>query len=188
MKTALLENRDALDRLVLLSVDAYHELGKLGKISEKTELLEGIIVEKMPKDPIHSSIVGSLYERILRILPGIFSIRQENPITIDKSEPEPDIAIVEKEPGNYRIFHPLFAHFIIEVANTSLSLDRNKALIYSKGNIPEYWIINLLTNEIEVYRNPSSTGYKSLQVFSKDETISPLILPTWSFCLQDYLQ
>ena len=37
-----------------LGIKAYHALGELGLIPEKTELLYGQVFHKMPKSPFHS--------------------------------------------------------------------------------------------------------------------------------------
>lgn len=187
METMVLENESIRKNFYPISVEAYHELGRLGKISEKTELIDGVIIHKMPKDPVHSSIVIRLFKSISSILPAQYSVRPENPITIGLSEPEPDIAIVDYDEKEYISQHPQNAHFIIEVLNTTLALDREKATIYAKANIPEYWIINLTTNEIEVYKNPSNSVYESKEIFSKEATLSPEILPGWEFSLSDYI-
>src|SRR6185295_11806913 len=101
-------NEFARKRIHPISVEAYHELGCSGRISEKTELLEGVIVEKTPKDPIHSSLVGTIFEQILKLLASKFMLRQENPLTLSLSEPEPDIAVVDFEKNRYIDHHPNF--------------------------------------------------------------------------------
>lgn len=187
MVSAILENPDVRRQVHRFSIESYHEFGRLGQISEKTELLEGVIVEKMPKDPIHSSVVLKIFKSIYKILNERFMIRPENPLSLGDSEPEPDIAIVDFDKDEYIHTHPNFAHLVIEVSNTTLSLDREKAVIYAKANIPEYWIINLIAHEVEVYKNPSPRGYSSHKVFSKDEILKPDVLEEWNFCLKEYL-
>lgn len=44
---------------------------------------------------------------------------------------------------------------VVEVANSSLSLDRAKATIYARANIPAYWIINLVEGRGECYEDPT---------------------------------
>src|SRR5207302_6025873 len=77
-----------------LSVNAYHALGELGLIPEKTELLYGQIYRKMPKSPFHRFLA----QRLLRLLQQIqlvdCFIWQEQPITCAESEPEPDLSVI----------------------------------------------------------------------------------------------
>ena len=49
---------------------------------------------------------------------------------------------------------------IIEVADTSLEFDRNQKLhLYALHGIPEYWLLNLNDNCLEVYRQPHGELY-----------------------------
>jgi Uma2 family endonuclease len=66
---------------------------------------------------------------------------------------------------------------VVEVAETSLEYDRTVKLpIYAQAGIPEYWIVNLLDRQIEVYRHPSGKTYQSSTICRGQEVISPLAL------------
>ncbi|MCB1176951.1 MAG: Uma2 family endonuclease, partial [Leptospiraceae bacterium] len=148
MANSILDNPEVRKITIPLSLEAYHDLGKKGYIQEGSELLEGVLIEKMPEDPIHSSIVSRIYKYLLKNLPENLTVRQENLISFKDSEPEPDLAIVDSEKTDYSESHPNYSHLIIEVAKSTINLDREKARIYSNANIPEYWIINL--NNLEI--------------------------------------
>src|SRR5690554_4967081 len=79
------------------SVEQYHQLGEMGVLTseDRVELLEGWIVEKMNQRPIHGFIVRILNEFFLRELPEGWLCQCQLPITSERSEPEPDIAIVQ---------------------------------------------------------------------------------------------
>src|SRR2546426_10314012 len=77
-----------------LSVKAYHALGEMGLIPEKTELLYGQVFHKMSKSPLHTFLSMSLLQRLRPALPAGFHVRQEQPITCSDSEPEPDLSVV----------------------------------------------------------------------------------------------
>lgn len=67
---------------------------------------------------------------------------------------------------------------IVEVAESSLEYDGTVKLpIYSQAGIPEYWIVNLLERQIEVYRQPSGNSYQSKTIHGGQEAISPLAFP-----------
>ncbi|MCB1193284.1 MAG: Uma2 family endonuclease [Leptospiraceae bacterium] len=155
------------DNVLPITIEAYHLLYERGLIPEKAELIEGVIFSKMPKNPIHSEILRKLNLFLYKNLSEKYIISSENPITIEDSESEPDIAILPE--GNYSKEHPKFAILIIEIANTSLSFDRKKAYIYDKGNIPEYLIFNLNDLKIEAYKNPRDGIYTEIKILSKDE-------------------
>jgi Uma2 family endonuclease len=99
-------------------------------------------------------------------VPPTLHVRNQEPITLETSEPEPDIAIVRGAETSYRDRH---AHagevaLAVEVADTSLETDRLKGRVYGRAGIPQYWIINLVDRCIEIYTLPSATvehGYAS---------------------------
>lgn len=44
---------------------------------------------------------------------------------------------------------------MVEVAESSLEYDRTtKQRIYAAAAVPEYWIVNLIDDQIDVYRSP----------------------------------
>ena len=123
-----------------ITVEAYHFLYENGLVEEKAELIEGVIYSKMPKNPIHSEILRRIHSFIKEHVD--LPVFKEDPVTLNNSEPEPDIAILP--PGDYSKSHPTSALLVLEVSNSSLSLDRKKAKTYAKGNIPEYVLVNLI--------------------------------------------
>lgn len=146
-----------------ITVEQYHRLSDAGIISERTELLRGVIVDKMSKSPLHFCIVKMLMTWLETAIPPGFYVRQEGPITLSDSEPEPDIAIVKGSLADHRLTHPTTAEMVIEVAIASLELDREKAAIYAAAGVPEYWIIIPDQQAIEVYTSPAADGYASIR-------------------------
>ena len=59
-----------------LTVEAYHVLGEMGLIPEKTELLYGQVFHKMPKSPLHRQLMMRLLEIIRAALPAGLHERQ----------------------------------------------------------------------------------------------------------------
>lgn len=175
MSIEILEKESVRELVLPLSVETYHKLGELGALPEKTELLEGLVIQKMPKNPKHTEVLQRLFKLFFIYFGEEFEIRKEEPIVLGKSEPEPDLAIVDKKDSGYFEAHPSYAHLIIEVANSSLALDRSKGKIYASANIPEYWIVNLIENQIEVYRNPSQSEYRDKMTYKIDEECNTLL-------------
>lgn len=126
-------------------------------------------------------LASFLYEAIK----NEYQLRQENPINTGFSEPEPDIAIVPK--GDYSSAHPTEALLVIEVANSSIALDRAKASIYAKANIPEYIIANLQNKILEVYSNPVDGKYSFTKILQTDERFISTNVSNISFSLNDFL-
>lgn len=172
------------ERIYPISVEAYHLLFEKGFISEKTELLEGVVIEKMPKDPIHANLVTQLVFYLYEKLKNRYTVRQENPISAQFSEPEPDIAVVPF--ADYSASHPKEAHLIIEVANSTLALDRSKASIYAACSVPEYIIMNLQNTIMEIYSAPSEGKYTVTKMLRKNEVFQSEVLPEISFSMNDF--
>ena len=185
MGNAIFDNPTVWERAVPITVEAYHFLYRNGLVSEKTELLEGVVVEKMPKDPIHANIVTNLAYYLYEKLKNKFQVRQENPIYAGFSEPEPDIAIVPNK--DYSTEHPKEVFIVIEVANTSLGIDRAKTSIYAGANIPEYIIVNLQNNILEIYSVPIEGQYSLTKILQIEEIFSSKSIPAITFSLKDFL-
>lgn len=152
--TDLLEIPAIRERAARLSVEDYHRLGEM-----PVELLRGTIIEKMAKSASHQFFVKRLYDVLSKQIPPGFVVRQEGPLTFADSEPEPDISVVEGLEESYRFIHPETAALAVEVAVSSLEIDRIKALIYAEASVTEYWIVCPAESAVEVYRQPAPSGY-----------------------------
>src|SRR3569623_872953 len=99
----------------------------------------------------------------------------QQPITLANSEPQPELCVVRCEAARYLDRHPGAEDvaLVIEVADSTLPLDRNcKLPIYARAGIPEYWIVNLGQQCIEVYREPPATARPGQAVFSSRNVFS----------------
>lgn len=171
-------------RAKLLSVEEYHKLGELGFLSQRTELIEGVVIQKMPKSPKHATVIALLLKIFLKQM-GFESVRSEQPLALLRSEPEPDIVIVPGKIEDYRNSHPTTALLVIEVSLTTLLEDRRMASIYAESNIPEYWLVNLNNQTVEVFRSPTNGEYSSMEIFSADKTLTPVFDPTIQVVLKE---
>lgn len=140
------------------TVAEYQRLGEAGILTEddSVELLEGLIVPKMTKNPRHDATVDILVQLLLRLLPAAWSPRGQNVLLTSDSAPEPDVAVVRGQPQDYWTQHPTAASaaLVIEVAESSLQLDRKKRHIYARAGIETYWIVDLNSHSIEVFTQP----------------------------------
>src|SRR2546421_1324461 len=91
-----------------LSVEQYHQMIDAGVLTEDdpVELIEGILVYKMPKKPRHRIAMANLRSAIEPLLPANMSLQMQEPITLADSEPEPDGAVFRGKPQDYRDRHP----------------------------------------------------------------------------------
>jgi Uma2 family endonuclease len=144
------------------TVAGYQRLTEIGVFHEddKVELLEGWIVPKMPKNPLHDGTIDLLDGLLSDVLPAGWHTRVQNSLVTSDSVPEPDITVVCGERGAYRGKHPTGrdAALVIEVAESSVALDRKKAAIYARAGISEYWIVNLEDWQLERMTQPLPDG------------------------------
>jgi Uma2 family endonuclease len=185
--TPLLDLPDVRERVHRLSVADYHRLGEMGVIAEDVELLRGILVNKVSKSPLHEYVSQKLLKIFHRSVADQFDVRQERPLTLGDSEPEPDFSIVEGKPEDWINEHPSKASLVVEIAITSLILDRSKADIYSEAGIPEYWLIRADERLVDVYRQPSPKGYLSKVTFGERDTLPCASIPQINLSLSQIL-
>ncbi len=146
-----------------LAVSQYHEMIAAGILADgdPLELLEGWLVPTMVKNPPHATARHFTTKALERVVPSGYYVRSQEPITLEDSEPEPDVALVRGNPEQYARRHPgpQEAAIVVEVADVSLRRDRTtKKRIYARAGIPDYWIINLPERRIEVYGDPTGPG------------------------------
>lgn len=163
---------------LLYTVEEYFGLVERGLLDadDRVELLNGVITAKVPQSPRHSSAIA----RGRRELGGVFGegfvVREQMPLLVGGvSVPEPDLAVVAGRLEDFEDRHPDSAVLVIEVAVTSLPLDRlTKQRLYAASGIGEHWIVNLPDRVVEVLRQPSGAGYASYATAHPGEEISPL--------------
>jgi Uma2 family endonuclease len=175
------------------TVKEYHKLGEMGFFhpEERIELLSGNIIKMSAKGTAHTSALGRT-DRLLQNLFGKLAwVRMQDPIALDdNSEPEPDIALVKIDPFDYATHHPtpLEVYLIIEVADSSLTFDREiKAKAYGRSGIADYWVLNVNERQLHVFREPVEDGYQSEVILGENENISPLQFPAVNIAIQTML-
>ena len=157
-------------------------------VDERVELLYGGIVRMTPIGAPHNAAL----QRLTRLL--VLAIRERAWVRIqssfaasDGSEPEPDVAIVP--PGEYDAEHPTEAWLIIEVADSSLELDRTvKARLYAECGVPEYWVVNLVDGLIEVHTEVVRGTYARTTPYRKGTSIQLQRLPDVEVRVEDVLR
>jgi Uma2 family endonuclease len=146
--------------------------------NDPVELLEGILVFKMPKKPSHPMAVRLLISVFDDLLPPGWHFRPQEPLTLEDGEPEPDGAVVRGGPRDYPDRHPGPADvaLVIEVADTTLDRDRGiKLRSYARAGITVYWILDLVGRRVEVYTDPDTgapqPAYRNRQVVGADASV-----------------
>jgi Uma2 family endonuclease len=177
--------RETYDRIL--------EEGILGP-DDKIELLEGRLVVAEPKHSPHATAMLLVAEALRKVLTHGWHVRTELPLALGTfSEPEPDVSVVRGEILDYRHRHPTHAALVVEVADSSLRLDRTiKKRIYAAAGIADYWIVDIRARMLEVYREPFEVAhgehdYRAVISYSPGQSVSPLALPDVSIAVADLL-
>jgi len=172
----------------------YDRLVECGVFSggEAVELLDGFLVVREPQGGRHAMTVRMVEEALREVFRAGWDVRSQLPIALDSdSAPEPDLSVVAGSFRDYPSAHPTSPALVVEVADTSLALDRGeKAALYARAGIREYWIVDLVNGQLEVRRDPmpdASAGgrYATVLVLLRGATVSPLAAPDATVAVAD---
>jgi len=165
------------------SVEEYHRMVETGILrpDARVELLDGKIIDMSPIGPFHGGVTKRLIRFFTSLAKGRWIVSAQDPLHLDQhSEPQPDLMLLKPAADDYTIRHPVPADvfLLIEVADTTLALDRDEKLpAYGRAGVAEVWILNLPARTIEVYREPHFTGYTSNTTLAAGAKASPLAFP-----------
>jgi Uma2 family endonuclease len=183
---------EIVERQRRITVDEYHRMIDAGILheDEHVELIDGFLVGMTPQKSPHAYALQELTHRLVRALGDAFAVRPQLPLTLgEKSEPEPDIAVVPTS-REWARAHPTTALLVVEISRGSLRYDRLvKARLYARHGISEYWVVNLADRRIEVHRDPDSTAQSYRTTFSAGpgEPVTPSSIPGVTVDLADLL-
>ncbi|HBP16357.1 MAG TPA: hypothetical protein DEA08_01010 [Planctomycetes bacterium] len=138
---------------------------------ERVELLEGLLVSMSPSGAPHMEVIDRLNELLVLALSQRARVRvQGSYAAADDSQPEPDVALVPRHDHSRE--HPRQAYLVVEVADSSLCKDRRvKSAIYAANGVPEYWIVNLVDDLIEVRTEPKGEEYARVTPYRRGQSI-----------------
>lgn len=177
----------------LFTIEQYHRMIETGIIQEgdRVELIRGEIVEMASIGTRHAAGVNRLNQLFFKKFGDQVLVAVQNPVEVNEySEPQPDIAVLRPREDFYASAHPTpdDVFLLIEVSDSTIRYDRTvKIPLYAEDNIAEAWIVDVNAELIEVYRQPSATGYRSLQTFMRGQTIELLAFPSVSITVDELL-
>jgi len=176
----------------LFTTDEYFRMVEAGILGEddRVELIEGEIVEMPPTGDYHSGVLSQLAS-LFAPLHTQTVLRFQDPLRLNaESAPEPDLAVLKLRSDFYKGSGPRpdDVLLLIEIADSSTRYDRRvKAPLYGQASIPELWIVNIPDHSIEVYREPSDAGFRAISIVRGREQISPTLLPSIAFSVDELL-
>jgi Uma2 family endonuclease len=159
--------------------EEYYQMADLGWFkNQRAELVEGEIVVLSPQKFAHDATTDRVFELLKTAMVNRFWVRMQSPIDLGElSEPEPNVSVVVGKREDYTA-HPTTAALVVEVSDTTLAYDRGKkSALYAKVGIAEYWIVDLVHEQVEVRRRAVAGEYVDVRVLKRGETVSPLAMP-----------
>lgn len=172
----------------------YYALSDAGFFEdERVELLDGEIWTLPSQKTPHFYSTDVTGDVLLEVFGNGFIVRRHGPITLeDGTEPEPDVVIVPGRKRDYIPSHPVPSQIriLVEVSDATLRKDRGeKVRTYARAGIADYWIVNLVNRQLEVYRDPAPMnggyGYKTMQTLFDGDSIAPLSAPSGTVAVSD---
>jgi Uma2 family endonuclease len=158
---------------------------------DRVELLEGVVVAMAPSNPPHAVATALVAEALRGAVGSHAAVREQHSFDAGPhSVPEPDVAVVPGRHADYVKAHPGRAFLIVEVADYSLPQDRlTKLRVYAAADVPEYWIVNLRDDVVEVHREPDAKGraYHQRRVAGRGEHLDLTALPDAVVAVADLL-
>lgn len=177
----------------LFKVGEYHRMAEAGILTEddRVELIRGEIVQVSPIGSRHAACVDRFTQNLVPQVIGRAIVRVQSPIQVSEdSEPQPDLVLLKLQPDFYATRHPQpdDVLLVVEVADTTAEFDRNvKIPLYGQAGIPESLLVDLGTELIEDYQDPSPHGYRTVRIFRPGESITLSTLPNVTLAVDDIL-
>lgn len=177
----------------LFTVDEINHLIETGFSGqdERYELINGELIRMAPIGSHHQGHVDGIGERFRELLGRRVSIRVRGPVELGgRQRPEPDMLLLRRREDHYVRALPTTADvlLLIEVSDSTLAFDRQtKALMYAQAGVTDYWIVNLGDEQLLVFREPTSTGYASVQTLDRGDSVTLLVFPDLTVDVGDIL-
>ena len=173
------------------TVHEYHKMAEAGILHEndRTELIDGEIVEMSPIGGRHALCVSLLNRLLVRSVGERALVSPQNPVRLDElHEPQPDLTVIRDRAYGRSLPTPEDTLLLIEVSDTTLAYDRNVKLpIYARAGIPEVWIVDVNGNRLERHTDPSGDLYRRVELVRSGEALASTTFPDLTFAVDDVL-
>lgn len=185
MSTQLLRRR--------FTVEQYHQMAEAGILTadDQVELIEGDIVEMSPIGRHHAACVKRLIRLFSQRVSERAVVAAQDPVELsDRSEPQPDFALLQPRLDFYEAGHPRPQDvlLLVEVADTTAESDRKvKISLYARSEIVEVWLVDINQQSIEVHREPALNRYRNVQHFQRGQKLSAQAFPDISLTVDEVL-
>jgi Uma2 family endonuclease len=158
------------------TAEQFHQLSNAGFFRDShVELVNGDLYE-LTVNPPHDTGVYETLSTLQRVFGVGYAVRPQMALDLGRRyQPLPDIAVVVGAGRDYATQHPTTAVLLVEVSDSSLRHDRKiKAHRYAQAGIADYWILNLIDRQLEVYRKPEPDPSRPGRYHYADVTMIPV--------------
>jgi len=159
--------------------------------NDRVELIEGEIVDMTPIGLRHAAVVDLLNRWLTRGCGDRAIVRVQGPLRLGvHSEPQPDLTLLEPRADFYRTKSPQPENvlLLVEVADTSLPYDRTvKIPLYAAAGLREVWLLDLIRDQVEVYRDPGPAGYRLVEARGRGDRLVPTAFADLALSVDDLL-
>lgn len=165
------------------TVDDFERMGEAGIVREddRVELIDGQVVEMSPIGKRHGAAVNRGTHFWTSKVGMRATVSVQGPVRIgENTQVQPDFALLKPRDDFYASAYAEAEDvlLLIEVADSSLLLDRNqKVPLYAQQGVAEVWLVNLLSDTVEVFRRPEHGAYREQSVAQRGQELSPLAFP-----------
>ena len=154
---------------------------------QRVELIEGDLIQRMPKNWPHVHIIMVLYRWMSQVF-GFEYVLQEAPINVapednPTNEPQPDLIVMNRRSELKSAKpNPADLRLIVEVSDSTLGFDTTvKAALYARAGIAEYWVFDVNGRRLGVHREPRHGTFQSIVWYRGAESVAPLAAPDARF-------
>ena len=176
--------------ITVVEFDRMVDAGVYGP-EDRIELIDGQLIDVPPQGAPHFGTLTRFEHRLRAAFGTRAQVRGQGPLPLGvDSQPEPDIALVRWNERFYGDAHPSVqeTYAVVEIAYSSLQFDRGvKRRIYGLGRVPEYWIVDLEADTIEIYREPHDLGYAPPAIFRRGQSVAFAAFPDVVFAVDELL-
>jgi len=169
-------------------------MGEAGILADdpRIELIGGSVIVREPTGSRHAGTVDRIAHLFFSRLSGQAIVRVQNPVTFPDamSELQPDLMLLRPRADFYVGAHPGAADvlLLVEVADSTLRLDRRvKIPLYARAGIADVWLLDLTTERIEMYREPSGGRYGNIVRLERGAGLAPLAFPDLALLVEALL-
>jgi Uma2 family endonuclease len=177
--------------------EQFFQMLELGWFQDQlVELIGGEVMEMAAQPDLHLASVTLTGDALRAAFGSGYWVRIQGSLDLSPhGVPSPDVAVTPGHPQGAPRTISRSAVLIVEVSDTTVAYDRyHKASLYAAGGISDYWIVNLVQRQLEVYRDPVADStqlfgfrYNSRTILDPPDTVAPLAAPQAHITVADLL-